>query len=414
MEKLLLFWVVIFSAMSLSHVITESSRSYHADAVSKLFIAQCDEFLLRIDSLESAVINHRNIEESYLDLRRKFKTVETLFSYYLEDEYTLYINGAPLPKLEPNVPEVNVLSPVGMQVIDEIIADYTSASEEELVAMLSQLEKSLKKSLKILRAIKIYDRHILEAVRSELVRITSLSLSGFDTPGTALFIHDCETVLDNVAVLLSGYKPQMNNDQLEIFNLLQQALNTLSNTENQHDLDYAHFIREYIDPLYGLILDFHLDSGIEHAREVSNQLSPLNYYSRHLFSDDLLHLPVFSRIDRKEYTPDRIALGELLFFDPILSHDLSLSCASCHKPSKAFTDGKRSSLTSDGDMVMRNAPTLINSIYTTKYFHDLRASKPDLQMDHVVYNEREFNIDYVEIAKRLKLSTKYTKRYSEA
>nr|MBP6533044.1 cytochrome-c peroxidase [Bacteroidia bacterium] len=38
-------------------------------------------------------------------------------------------------------------------------------------------------------------------------------------------------------------------------------------------------------------------------------------------------------------TPNRIALGEKLFFDPILSRDSSLSCGSCHLPNLQFTDG---------------------------------------------------------------------------
>ena len=39
-------------------------------------------------------------------------------------------------------------------------------------------------------------------------------------------------------------------------------------------------------------------------------------------------------------TPEKVALGEKLFFDPRLSIDNTISCASCHVPERAFTDGK--------------------------------------------------------------------------
>ncbi|MEZ4934357.1 MAG: cytochrome-c peroxidase [Saprospiraceae bacterium] len=55
----------------------------------------------------------------------------------------------------------------------------------------------------------------------------------------------------------------------------------------------------------------------------------------------------------------RIELGKILFFDPILSNNIERSCASCHQPGKAFTDGqKKAGLTDRQGNVGRNSPTL--------------------------------------------------------
>ena len=55
-------------------------------------------------------------------------------------------------------------------------------------------------------------------------------------------------------------------------------------------------------------------------------------------------------------TADRIQLGKKLFFDKTLSRDSTLSCASCHKPELAFTDGERTSIGKGGKRLLRKLP----------------------------------------------------------
>lgn len=61
--------------------------------------------------------------------------------------------------------------------------------------------------------------------------------------------------------------------------------------------------------------------------------------------------------------PQAIALGQRLFFDRRLSADGSMSCASCHAPARAFTDGRARSLGHQGQSLTRNAPTLWNAVH---------------------------------------------------
>lgn len=69
----------------------------------------------------------------------------------------------------------------------------------------------------------------------------------------------------------------------------------------------------------------------------------------------------------------KIALGKFLFFDKRLSADGSVSCASCHDPRFAFTDGARVSEGIGGQEGTRNAPTVINSSKSSSQFWDGRA-----------------------------------------
>ncbi|NND89084.1 MAG: cytochrome-c peroxidase, partial [Flavobacteriaceae bacterium] len=64
-------------------------------------------------------------------------------------------------------------------------------------------------------------------------------------------------------------------------------------------------------------------------------------------------------------TEEGIALGKKLFFDPILSADNTQACASCHRPSEAFSDQRRFSVGIDGIAGVRNSMPLQNLVYQT-------------------------------------------------
>jgi cytochrome c peroxidase len=78
-------------------------------------------------------------------------------------------------------------------------------------------------------------------------------------------------------------------------------------------------------------------------------------------------------------TPEKIALGEKLFFDGRLSTNGSVACASCHDPRRAFTDGRPVSVGIGNRLGQRNAPTVLNALYNTTQFWDGRAATLEQQ-----------------------------------
>ncbi len=79
-------------------------------------------------------------------------------------------------------------------------------------------------------------------------------------------------------------------------------------------------------------------------------------------------------------TPEKQALGRLLFFDPILSANKDMSCASCHHPDLGFSNGKPTADGSDGKSLGRNVPTLYEVAYKTSLFWDGRAADLETQI----------------------------------
>jgi cytochrome c peroxidase len=78
-------------------------------------------------------------------------------------------------------------------------------------------------------------------------------------------------------------------------------------------------------------------------------------------------------------TPPKIALGRRLFHDRALSRDGSLSCAACHDPARAFTNGRPAARGVNGTSGRRNVPTLVNRAWGASYFWDGRAATLEQQ-----------------------------------
>jgi cytochrome c peroxidase len=90
-------------------------------------------------------------------------------------------------------------------------------------------------------------------------------------------------------------------------------------------------------------------------------------------------------------TAQTIALGRRLFYDTRLSKDDSISCASCHNPTRAFSDDIALPKGVGGITGIRNAPTLLNSAYSTTQFWDGRAPSLEEQSAGPLAGLREMN-----------------------
>jgi len=77
---------------------------------------------------------------------------------------------------------------------------------------------------------------------------------------------------------------------------------------------------------------------------------------------------------RDGFSPQQIDLGRYLFFDPLLSADGSISCASCHRPEQGLSDGLPRSVGIGGSQVSRAAPTLWNVAFLDSFFWDAHAT----------------------------------------
>lgn len=92
---------------------------------------------------------------------------------------------------------------------------------------------------------------------------------------------------------------------------------------------------------------------------------------------------------RDGFSPQQIDLGRFLFFDPALSKDGSISCASCHQPDKGFSDDLDRSIGIGGAQGTRGAPSLWNVAFVDKLFWDARAKTLEEQAEGPLFNPIE-------------------------
>src|SRR6266699_3498116 len=88
-------------------------------------------------------------------------------------------------------------------------------------------------------------------------------------------------------------------------------------------------------------------------------------------------------------TPEKISLGQKLFFDRRLSADGTVSCSTCHDPALAFTDRKPLSVGIQGRVGQRNAPTVLNAFYNKTQFWDGRVKTLEEQAALPIANPSE-------------------------
>jgi len=108
-------------------------------------------------------------------------------------------------------------------------------------------------------------------------------------------------------------------------------------------------------------------------------------------------------------------LGRLLFFDPILSENDDVACATCHHPDKGFSDGLAHSIGTTGVETARSAPGLWNAGYVENLFWDGRSPTLEEQANFPLTHPDEMGVsDVATIAPELMAIDAYAELFADA
>ncbi len=249
----------------------------------------------------------------------------------------------------------------------------------------------------------------------ELYRVTALGITGFDSQAAVNALPECKDALEGVKKILSFYidglnrSPGENSDQpLQLLNAAQEYL---TNHSDFDAFNRMQFIKVYLNPVTKLI------GAMKKMRGYADNRSAL-YYST-IKKDNTLFVAggfdVNKYLDDNTSSADKIELGRKLFFDPMLSVDGKRSCATCHNPARAFTDGLRVSVALDGHSPLtRNAPTLWNAALQRNLFLDSRSSSLEDQVMQVLNNAKEMHGSATIAAKKIIAQDTYKALYAKA
>lgn len=385
--------------------VRKSTAQFRTD--SKAFaasITSLDSALQKLDSSEPETI--ARAKTALIASRVAYKRIEYLLEYFFYTSSRVY-NRAPKNEIEE--PYLEYQEPAGLQYIEAMLFD--SMPESHRVAF-KQQTKLLSLSSSDLNALlyqfKGNDKQLLEAIRMELIRITTLGITGYDAPLLKSGIRESEAALQSVQKALKPYleKEKTSSDRVRFF--LNQSTQYLHQHPDFDTFDRMRFLTAYMIPLQKQLGEMIENLGLEY-----NKSGILNYKAENLFSKNAINDSVFSN-QNNAISSSGIKLGKRLFSENTLSGNGSKSCISCHNPENYFMDGLSKSIGFDQkSSVKRNAPSLLYAKYQHSQFWDGRAKNLEEQIAAVMQDSTEMNGTIEAILVKLNSDKTYLKSFQK-
>ncbi|MDR6157583.1 cytochrome c peroxidase [Chryseobacterium sp. SLBN-27] len=376
------------------------------------------DFKTRLSQLKSDAhyfsenkITLEDLQKSLRETRNSFKEIEFYVAYHYPEFTKTHLNAAPLFHIEAAGTTSYTLPPEGLQVLDEMVfSDEAEDKKEEIKTItdflfnsyasfyLSSMKNGLSKG-----------NNKTLPLRVELIRIYSLGVTGFDTPGSLNISEEALHAFTGMKKYIQD-DPYFKNYNTEKANhLFTAGIKYLSENTDFETFDRIEFYKRYIQPLYRELGSW--DGRTDDLKEFSGW----NAGSTDFFSSDFLDPYFYTLLKKDEDNEALRKLGKQIFYDQNVSDNGKMSCATCHLPENAFTDLKvKSQSNVDGKTVLRNSPTLYNAVFAKRFFYDLRAFYLEQQAEHVIYNKDEFNTSYDNIIKKLNANPEYKKAFKIA
>ena len=347
-----------------------------------------------------------SLQKVYLDCRKAYKKVEFQLAFQFPEYVSSKINGAPLLHIEKENSRPILANPEGLQVLDELIfSDESAENKNEIANLAIRLNNTYQNIYKKVSIEPLNSADAILAIRIQLIRIFTLGITGFDTPGSVNAIDDsCHSLIGIKNYIENNSDLMPEKDKNAILIKIENTISFLKQS-NFENLDRLTLVKNYLDPIYAELLPFQKNQTLKF-------ITSWNPNSTSLFDSEFLNPYQFTNLKEEEDSDELRNLGKSLFFDSMLSHDNKMNCATCHQPEKGFADGIPKSVSNkNGITVFRNSPTLLNSAYADRYFYDLRAYTLEQQVEHVIFNKLEFNTSYAEILNKLNSNKTYSTKF---
>ncbi|WP_370896326.1 cytochrome-c peroxidase [Chryseobacterium gossypii] len=375
------------------------------------FKDKLDQLRSDVDRFAEDKLSLAQLRESLSNTRNSFKEIEFYIAYHYPEFTKTHLNAAPLFHIEAAGTSAYTLPPEGLQVLDELVFSEEAPEQKEKIREITGFLYNSYAGF-YLSAVKnglSRGNNKTLPLRIELIRIYTLGVTGFDTPGSLNTSEEAGHAFTGMKKYIND-DPYFKNYDIEKANaILTEGISYLSKNTDFEAFDRIEFYKKYIQPLYEELGKW--DGRTDDLKAFSGW----NVKSTDLFSSDFLDPYFYTLLKPSEDNADLRSLGKAIFYDQNLSDNGKMSCATCHLPENAFTDLKAKSQSNvEGKTVLRNSPSLYNAVFAKRFFYDMRAFYIEQQAEHVIYNEEEFNTSYESIIKKLKAKPEYKKAFRAA
>ena len=412
MKKFILIAVIFVVTIGYSLFSCHSRSISREKQIAQTLDGQVDSFdFARVKLLAAAEnpnASEKLLQDLFLQTRLAYKKFEWA-SEYFNPAASRFVNGPPVQEIE--MLSGQVFQPAGLQVIEGyLFPKYDPNQRPALIQQLKLLQIGIGKYKGYFTNIEIFNWQVFDATKQEVFRVLSLGIAGFDNPLTLKSSDESIACLESVRNAISLYEDTVGNENLPAqFN---SAIKYLKSNTDFDSFDRAAFITNYGNPITTSMSN--LETKLNFKLTSYNRL--LNMDAKTMFEKGAFNPNAFTPGLDAFATPQRIALGRVLFSDPVLSGTGTRSCQSCHQPEKAFTDGlvKNTVIDNSHKLIRRNTPTLINAALQPAQFYDLRADNLENQALAVVGNQDEMHGSMKMAAQKLWQNKSYRQLFAAA
>jgi cytochrome c peroxidase len=336
---------------------------------------------------------------AFRDARAQYKRVEALLNAYASG-ITAALNG-PLETGSDDRPAGPLGAPAGFQIVEAaIFPGGTSPGPDSLHATVRAMQEAVHQLRGRTTYLDVPTDAVVDALRLEIARVVALGLAGFDS------FQSGDAGVESAAAL-EGSQALARAAGLgaAVDSTLGAAAGYLRAHPRFASLDRLEFIVRYATPAW---------QAVAARRAALPPPPPL----RRLWRQSAVTFFAPGAFDASAYAPDfavpsspaLVALGFRLFRDPRLSGPGTRSCATCHDPARAFTDGRAHSpllARPRPPAFARNTPTLWNAGFEPALFDDARAASLERQAELVLASPTEMGGSADLAAARLRADSSY-------
>ncbi len=400
MISLLAIVISIISCNKSSKNSTEEEKqiTFHIPLKQKF----SEDIVMAISYLDSIKLDINSAKTNYKNSRIYFKKMEPVLSSLDVENYG-FLNQPNILKIEEeDYTDIKINNPSGYQVLEEEIfaEEIDTTIILKHVNLVSQRLKLIQQNTSF-KHLKTY--HFLWLFRKAIIRVALTGITGFDSPVLENSLEESRIVYQSLKRNLSFLEKEFSdtilfkkwNDELDA---------TIESLEKDfNSFDRYNFIKNHTHEQLALWNETVKDWNVTFPFELA-----IKNDATSLFSSETFNINYFSDHNDGKTTPEKIALGKKLFYDINLSLNNNISCATCHQPNKAFTDGLKISKN-----VTRNSPTLLYAALQKAFFYDKRAGGLEGQIINVIENKNEFHTDLKTLEETIKRDSVYVKEFTK-
>lgn len=360
-----------------------------------LFAKSCK----KLDSLIQSKSEIKKSQNEFKKARLHYKKTESFIALYFP-ETSKSLNGAAIDKNNVHETSRKTEEATGFQKVEELLFAEEIDFEElkKHIGILNGFAQTLKANLE---NIQLSDSNIFEAQKLQMVRMMSLGISGFDSPIAQHSIPEAKATIESISDVIATF-----SDDEKFVEIISKTKTYLDKNQNFNTFDRADFILKYCIPISNSIHRIQQKLKIK----TNPYTNAINLDKKNIFEEGAFNQDYFAPNYNQKPSTAQIKLGEELFFDPILSGDNKVSCATCHIPNQAYADHKIKAV--EG-VKSRNTPTLLNSAFQNVQFLDGRVTYLEDQAKSVINNKDEMHGSFANALDKIKNNTSYQKKFKK-